>query len=344
MLSEADPDRGRAPIGVPKHYNGSEAPRRDLKALLAALLLAAVPAAHALEASTDNQVYSDGLPLFVYGTAPAGEDVIVRLVSPDRTIQKFDQVQAGPEGRFWHVLMTWPPSSVEFPYGTYTVEVISADGESARLPVAFSPTTELEELPVMRQVNTLVYAPETSATDAPMRIFVQVTSDGLLVGQNDPASLLRTSHVHLPDGRVVDISGSFETLHSGLYFVDYTPDSVGTYVFHVVSFHQGSVSHGSAAATVLSQDIGGISDEISELDSVLHDTSDELRTLKSDVAEFDATLNLASSNIESGVESISESVLVTAEASSQLNSLLIPVVTSIGIIVALQVAILARRR
>ena len=71
---------------------------------------------------------------------------------------------------------------------------------------------------------------------------------------------------------------------------------------------------------------------------------EELRTLKSDVAEFDAALGEASSNIESGVVSISDSVHATAEASSQLNSLLIPVVTSIGIIVALQVAILARRR
>lgn len=306
-------------------------------------LLAASPA-WALEAATDNPVYSDGRPLFVYGTAPPGEDVVVRLVSPDRTIPRFDQVRAGADGQFWHAFMTWPAASVEFPYGTYTVEFIDSDGESARIPVTFSPTTELEEIPVVRRLSTLVYAPETGAAGAPMRIFVQVTSDGQLVGQNDPATLLRTSHVHLPDGQVVDVSGDFQTLHSGLYFVDYTPGSVGTYVFHVVSFHQGSVSHGSAAATVLSQDIGGISDEISDLNSVLHETSDELRILKSDVAEFDATLKGASSNIESGVGSISESVLTTAEASAQLNSLLIPVVTSIGIIVALQVAILARRR
>ena len=315
-----------------------------MRLALAALLLAAAPAAYALEASTDNLVYSEGRPLFVYGTAPPGEDVIVRLVSPDRTIPKFDQVRADPEGGFWHAFMTWPASSVELPYGTYTVEVISTDGESVAIPVAFSETTELEETPVVPSLSTLVYAPDTGAAGAPMRIFVQVTSDGLLVGQNDPGSLLRTSHVHLPGGQVVDISGSFDTLHSGLYFVDYTPESLGTYVFHVVSFHRGSVSHGSAAATVLSQDIGGISDEISDLNSVLHETSDELRTLKSDVAEFGATLEGASSNIESGVESISGSVLTTAEASSQLNSLLIPVVSSIGIIVALQVAILARRR
>ncbi len=42
--------------------------------------------------------------------------------------------------------------------------------------------------------------------------------------------------------------------------------------------------------------------------------------------------------------SVSNSVLNIEEASSQLNSLLFPIVASIGIIVALQVAILARRR
>jgi hypothetical protein len=44
------------------------------------------------------------------------------------------------------------------------------------------------------------------------------------------------------------------------------------------------------------------------------------------------------------VASVSTSVLNIEEASSQLNSLLFPIVASIGIIVALQVAILARRR
>jgi hypothetical protein len=44
------------------------------------------------------------------------------------------------------------------------------------------------------------------------------------------------------------------------------------------------------------------------------------------------------------VTSVSNSVENIEEASSQLNSLLFPIVASIGIIVALQVAILARRR
>ena len=41
---------------------------------------------------------------------------------------------------------------------------------------------------------------------------------------------------------------------------------------------------------------------------------------------------------------IANSVELIGEASSQLNSLLFPIIASIGIIVALQIAILARRR
>ena len=87
-----------------------------------------------------------------------------------------------------------------------------------------------------------------------------------------------------------------------------------------------------------------ISEQILELDSILDETSKELETLKSEVKEFGSTLESASSNIDSSVESVSDSVDNIEEASSQLNSLLFPIVASIGIIVALQVAILARRR
>jgi flagellin-like hook-associated protein FlgL len=81
-----------------------------------------------------------------------------------------------------------------------------------------------------------------------------------------------------------------------------------------------------------------------EENSILDETSKELDTLKSEVQEFGSTLGNASKNIDTSVASVSNSVLNIEEASSQLNSLLFPIVASIGIIVALQVAILARRR
>jgi len=298
-----------------------------------------------LELATNNQVFSENQPLFVYGKGIPNENLIIRLFAPDETIARFDQIVTNDDGSFTHVLITWPQSSPSFPFGTYTIEVISTEqnGASQKIDVKFASTTELIDVPVERQINTLVFAPETAAVNNSFRVFVQTTSDGLLLG-SDPSKLLETTHVHLPSGKVETLSDSFATLHQGLYFVDYTPREEGTFVFHVVAFSQGTISHGSAATLVQSQDLGGISDQIIELNSILDETSKELDTLKSEVQEFGSTLENASKNIDASVASVSDSVQNIEEASSQLNSLLFPIVASIGIIVALQVAILARRR
>ena len=298
-----------------------------------------------LEVATNSIVFSENQPLFVYGKGLPDENLIIRLFAPDETIARFDQITANDEGAFNHILITWPSSSSSFPFGTYTVEVISTEqnGVSKKIDVKFTSTTELVQVPVERQINTLVFAPETAAVNNSFRVFVQTTSDGLLIG-NNPTKLLETTHVHLPSGKVVKLSDSFKTLHQGLYFVDYTPQEKGTFVFHVVAFSQGTISHGSAATLVQTQDLSGIADQIIQLNSVLDETSKELVTLKSEVQEFGSTLGNASRNIDASVASVSSSVVNIEEASSQINSLLFPIVASIGIIVALQVTILARRR
>jgi hypothetical protein len=316
--------------------------------LLSTLIItSAIPSIFAedLELFTDRDVYSDGQPLYVYGKALSNENLILRLFAPDGTIVIFDQILVDSEGTFNHVLLKWPTASTKFSYGTYTVEAISTtqNGLSKTVDIKFTSSSELVKLPVERRISALVFAPEIAAVDQSFRVFVQVTSDGLLLGGN-PNELLGTSHVHTPTNQVVSLSDSFETLHEGLYYVDYTPRQKGTYVFHMVAFSKGTVSHGSAATSVLSQDISGVADQVVKLNSILADTSVELDRLKSEIEGFGSTLEGASENINSGVSSISSSVNNIEEASIQLNSLLFPIVASIGIIVALQIAIFARRR
>jgi hypothetical protein len=298
-----------------------------------------------LDFSTDSQVYSTGKPLFVYGQANPGEDVILRIFSPDENIVTFTQITADEDGKFNMELFVWPEVSTSFPYGTYAVEAISTEqnGLAKKIDIKFASTTELEQIPISRAVNTMVFAPETAAVDVPLRIFVQTTSDGLLVG-GSPDKLLGTSHVHLPDGQVINLSLSFKTLHQGLYFAEFTPTMEGTHVFHVVAFTQGTISHGSAATVVLKQDIGGISQQIIELNSVLEETSRELENLKAEIGGFGSSLQTASQDIDQSVDAISSSVGNIEAASIQLNSLLFPIVASIAIIVALQIVIIARRR
>lgn len=298
-----------------------------------------------LDLSTNSKVYAPSHNLQVYGTGLPEENLILRLFAPDETIAKFDQLTTNEDGTFNYSLLTWPQPSTNFPYGTYTVEVISTEqnGVSKKIDVKFSSTTDLLDVPVERIVNTLVFAPETAAINQPIRVFVQTTSDGLLIG-NEPKELLGSTHVHLPSGITITLTNSFKTLHQGLYYVDYTPIEEGTHVFHVIAFSQGTTSHGSAATNVLSQDLGGISEQIIRLNSILDDTSKELDVLKSEIEGFDNTLESASNKIDESTGTISTSVEFISEASSQLNSLLFPIIASIGIIVALQIAILARRR
>lgn len=297
-----------------------------------------------LDTFTNRQVFAPGEPLFVYGNSIANSPVLIRLSSPNDNIIHFEQVITKNDGSFHYFVMNWPNVIESTPYGTYILEVISENGAvSDEINLKFTESSSLVNVPIERNVNTTVFAPETAAINNTFRIYVQTSSDGLLIG-NNPSEILGTSHVHLPNGQVQSLEESLLMLHQGLYYVDYLPALEGTHVFHMVTFDQGNISHGSAATSVLTEDISGISRQIIALNESLVETSDELKKLKSETSGFGSTLENASSNIDKSVSTISTSVANMEEGSSQLNSLLFPIVASIAIILALQIVIIARRR
>ena len=298
-----------------------------------------------LDASTSQFVYAPGEPLFVYGIGEPNEPIILRLYAPDNTVAEFQQIMTNDDGAFQHYLMDWAEPTPNIPFGTYILEVISNQqgGLVKVIDIKFSSTSELTNMPIERDIRTTVFAPETAAVGNIFRVFVQTTSGGLLIG-GEPSTILGTSHIHLPNGQVENLDETLSTLHQGLYFVDYFPGLEGTYVFHMVAFNEGNISHGSAATNVLTQDISGISDQILELNAVLDETAKELERLKTETSKFGSTLESASSNIDTSVTTISASVENIEEGSSQLNALLFPIVSSIAIILALQIVIIARRR
>ena len=298
-----------------------------------------------LDISTNSRVYSPDHTLQVYGTGLPEENLILRLFAPDESITKFEQIQTNSDGTFNHQLLTWPNPSSTVPYGTYVVEVLSTEqnGLSKKIDIKFSSTTELISVAVERQIDTVVFAPETGALNQSLRVFIQTTRDGLNIG-NNPSELLKNSIIHLPDGSSLSLNNSFKTLYAGVYYFDFTPRQQGTHVFQISVFNDGVSSKGFAATHVLSQNLGGINKQISKLNSVLDETSTELNTLKSEISGFDDTLSTASNNINESTDNISSSVESIEEASSQLNSVLFPIIASIGLIVALQITIIARRK
>ena len=294
---------------------------------------------------TNQLVFAPGEPIFVHGLATPKEPIVIRLFTPDGTIAEFEQIMTNEDGSFQHFLMDWGNPTTNLPYGTYILEVISNQqgGISKKLQLKFSATSEFKEIPIERNVSTIVFAPETGAISTSFRVYVQTSSDGLLIG-DDPNTLLGTSHVHLPNGQVQSLEGELKTLHQGLYYVDYLPAIKGIYVFHMVTFDEGNISHGSGATSVLTHDISGISSQILELNQILDETKSELEILKEETSTFGSSLSEASSNLDSSIILISDSVGNIEEGSSQLNALLFPVVASIAIILALQIVIIARRR
>ena len=306
--------------------------------------------AEELKVYTNQQIYSTQHPLLVYGTGPENSPLILRLFAPDGTIAEFEQIITNPDGSFSHKILDWPSSSTKYPFGTYTVEAITNTGESQKIDIKFASSTELELVPIERKITTQVFAPEMAAADRSFRVFVQVTSDGLLVS-GDAKKVLSSSHIHSPNGKVQSLAMSMEMLHEGLYFVEYTPRIEGTYIFHMVAFSQGTQSHGSAATLVLGQDLGGISKQIVILDEVLTTASDNLNVLQTDIHGFGSTLEDASTTlrdsvttIDASVSSMSSAVDNIEEASLQVNSLLFPIMGAIAVILALQISIIARRR
>ena len=303
-----------------------------------------------LQVYTNQQIYTTQHPLLVYGTGPENSPLILRLFAPDGTIAEFEQIITNSDGSFSYKMLDWPSSSTKYPYGTYTVEAITNTGESQKIDIKFASSTELELIPIERKITTQVFAPEMAAADSSFRVFVQVTSDGLLVS-GDAKKVLSSSHIHSPDGKVQSLAMSIEMLHEGLYFVEYTPRIEGTYIFHMVAFSQGTQSHGSAATLVLGQDLGGISKQIVILDEVLTTASDNLNVLQTDIHGFGSTLEDASTTlrdsvttIDASVSSMSSAVDNIEEASLQVNSLLFPIMGAIAVILALQISIIARRR
>jgi len=306
--------------------------------------------AEGLQVYTNQQIYSTQHPLLVYGTGPENSPLILRLFAPDGTIAEFEQIITNPDGSFSHKMLDWPSSSTKHPFGTYTVEAITNTGGSQKIDIKFASSTELELIPIERKITTQVFAPEMAAADRSFRVFVQVTSDGLLVS-GDAKKVLSSSHIHSPDGKVQSLAMSMEMLHEGLYFVEYTPRIEGTYIFHMVAFSQGTQSHGSAATLVLGQDLGGISKQIVILDEVLTTASDNLNVLQTDIHGFGSTLEDASTTlrdsvttIDASVSSMSSAVDNIEDASLQVNSLLFPIMGAIAVILALQISIIARRR
>ena len=104
--------------------------------------------AETLELYSNQSIYSEQHPLFVYGDGSANQPLIVRLFSPDGTTANFKQIMVERNGTFSTTLMMWPEPSTKIPYGTYVIEVVSQSGLSETLNIKFAQDLELMTIPI----------------------------------------------------------------------------------------------------------------------------------------------------------------------------------------------------
>ena len=318
-------------------------------------LLPSAFAADAFILRTVQEVYVPGDTLLVYGAATANEILIIRLYDPAGQVIKLENIPVDENGYFRQGIFDWPEPSRNLPFGTYTVEAVS--GKGARVPqsieVSFAEEVEqvsLGEFPKTHILAAKLDSPNQVTGNFEFRIFIQVTFDGVLVDAKDEAQvaeILGTSHIHSTNSTII-LNDKFKELHPGLYYADVKLEKEDVYIIHAIAFYKGFLSHDSRVVTVTGSSLGTIQETVDELSMRLDATHKDLGQLQETLEETRTSLNDTKSTITGSVEgarnSIRDEIRTMEQASGQINSIILPVLALISVIIALQISLFARIR
>jgi hypothetical protein len=301
-------------------------------------LLAAAPAFGTTDfiLRATEQVYLPGQTLEIYGAASPGEVLVIRLYDPAGLAIRLENVPTDEEGFFRHEILTWPEPSRNFAFGTYTIEAISSVGnkDPQLVEVSFAGEViqgESAQFPKTHVLAVKLDAPSEVNINQEFRVFVQVTFDGALVESANAAAveaMLGSSHIHSANTTVI-LSNKFVELHPGLYYADVQLEKGDAYIIHAVAFYRGFLSHDSRVLNA-GASIGTIQESVNELNA-------ELGRLQRGLDDTNTALSATKTTITEQIE-------LAQQASGQINSLILPVLALISVIIALQISLFARIR
>jgi hypothetical protein len=302
----------------------------------------------------EEDAYTPGESMIIYGYGAANDALLVRIFDPAGHAIQLDSVVTDSDGFFRKEVYRWPNPSVSVPFGSYTIEVTSSleRTDTRRETITFAEAIEDETGPRIPTAHTLAIkldSPNQVSVAEPFRIFIQVTFDGALVAEEEDAvaDLLGSSHIHSGNATIT-LREKLERLHEGLYYADVTLDKEGPYIVHAAVFYRGLLSHDSKVVSATLSSISTIQESVRDLDSRLNATNSELRNLHQGVEETRQSLNDTQSAITDSVEnartSIRQEIEGMRQATGQINSLILPVLALISVIIALQISLFARIR
>jgi hypothetical protein len=295
--------------------------------------------------------------MVLFGRGQPNAILVVRLYDPSDNVIRIDSIQTDRAGYFNTKLFTWPDPSRNLVFGKYTVEVLSSDGDVQRISVDYTSTRErVFSITPANVLSVKLDSPDQAVVGEPFRIFVQVTFEGALVNSDEAQllELLGSSHVHSGE-TTINLSGQFKKLHEGLYYADVILDREGTYIIHAIGFYRGFEAHDSRVIPASSSSIQSIQESVDDLNQELKVANQELARLQEDLdrtaAELNSTRTSLTSSVQEARNSIGEDVRSAegavnqlVDASGQLNSIILPVLALISVILALQISLFARIR
>jgi len=305
-----------------------------------------------------QQVYSSGDDLVIYGAGQPKDVMVVRLYDPGGRAIKIDNVRVDDDGFYKQSIFEWPEPSRNLPFGTYTIEAIQSQGtKSEQIQVSFGEAakegngTSLQA-PITHILDVKLDSPDQVAVGTKFRIFVQVTFDGVLVNADnadDVVELLGSSHIHAgKENSTISLANKFVKLHEGIYYADVNIKDEGTYIVHAAAFHRGFLSHDSKVVTVSGSSLGTIQDTVDKLGRELDATNKQLADLEEGLNQTRSSLNDTKAAITDSVNqaqvSIHKEIGTMEDASGQINSIILPVLALISVIIALQISLFARIR
>ena len=283
-----------------------------------------------------------GDTLVAYGKSFPNDTLVFRIFDPANKTVRIETAKADPNGTFTAQIFTWPQPSKNFVFGRYSIEAASTIVPTYKenRTVAFSDTQS--SAPLQSQSGILsvkLDSPTQISVGKTFRIFVQVTFDGALVNVDDPNQLLSSSHIHSGND-TMNLAGKFVKLHEGIYYSDVKLDKEGTYIIHAIAFYRGFLAHDSKVVSSGSS-FSDIQQSVDSLRQEIDRTTQDLNDTRSSITN--AVTN-ARQAIKGDIDQAGTAVAELQNASGQINSLILPILVLISIIIALQISLFARIR
>tara|TARA_B100000959_G_scaffold225894_1_gene240175 strand:- start:548 stop:1792 length:1245 start_codon:yes stop_codon:yes gene_type:complete len=188
--------------------------------------------------------YNPGDTLVILGTATPGSAVAIQIYNPAGNLVGVDQSNTRDDGQYVVEVFNFPEiPTVMMPYGTYLARAIdAATGESAEIYIEYTvstsppviPKDDTPDQPLVLQI--IVRTGSSYQLGDEIRVVILFNYNGTAI---DP--FVKTASVHLPSvGQVAPETISLVAIDTGLFYFDYTPNELGTYVVQVEGTANGT--------------------------------------------------------------------------------------------------------